>query len=159
MIKYRVFVCGFIYIFPNSYLTFLLEHCDDLWLFHILALQLCLCIGTFRLLYFDPFELKSIKLNHNFAKSYYTLSTINKHKQEETWKDYLFTNLSSVWNLTRCCMIFNLMISEEEKITSQSISYIQKETVVNFCQRNFGTTQEYFCSKLPREITFCVSKT
>ena len=56
-------------------------------------------------------------------------------------------------------MIFNLMISEEEKITSQSISYIQKETVVNFCQRNFGTTQEYFCSKLPREITFCVSKT
>ena len=75
------------------------------------------------------------------------------------WKDYLFTSLNSIWNLTRCSMIFNLMISEEEKITSQSISYIQKETVVNFCQRNFGTTYEYFCSKLPREITFCVSKT
>ena len=77
----------------------------------------------------------------------------------KVWKDYLFTNLISIWNLTRSSMIFNLMISEEEKITSQSISYIQKETVVNFCQRNFGTTQEYFSSKLPREITFCVSKT
>ena len=77
----------------------------------------------------------------------------------KVWKDYLFTNLSSIWNLTRSSMIFNLMISEEEKITSQSISYIQKETVVNFCQRNFGTTYEYFSSKLPREITFCVSKT
>ena len=77
----------------------------------------------------------------------------------KAWKDYLFTNLSSIWSLTRSSMIFNLMISEEEKITSQNISYIQKETVVNFCQRNFGTTQEYFCSKLPREITFCVSKT
>ena len=77
----------------------------------------------------------------------------------KAWKDYLFTNLSSIWNLTRSSMIFNLMISEQEKITSQGISYIQKETVVNFCQRNFGTTQEYSYSKLPREITFCVSKT
>jgi len=77
----------------------------------------------------------------------------------KAWKDYLFTNLSSIWNLTRSSMIFNLMISEEEKITSQGISYIQKETVVNFCQKNFGTTQEYFYSKLPRETTFCISKT
>ena len=76
----------------------------------------------------------------------------------KAWKDYLFTSLNSIWNLTRRSMIFNLMISEEEKITAQSISYIKKETVVNFCQRNFGTTYEYFCSKLPREITFCVSK-
>ena len=77
----------------------------------------------------------------------------------KAWKDYLFTSLKSIWNFTRCSMVFNLMISEEEKITSQSISYIQKEIIVNFCQRNFGTTYEYFCAKLPREITFCVSKT
>ena len=77
----------------------------------------------------------------------------------KAWKDYLFKSLSSIWNLTRRSMIFNLMISEEERITSQSICYIRKETVVNFCQRNFGTTYEYFSSKLPREITFCVCKT
>ena len=77
----------------------------------------------------------------------------------KAWKDYLFKSLNSIWSLTRRSMIFNLMISEKERITSQSISYIEKETVVNFCQRNFGTTHEYFSSKLPREITFCVCKT
>ena len=77
----------------------------------------------------------------------------------EVWREYLFKSLNSIWSLTRRSMIFNLMISEEERITSQKISYIEKETVVNFCQRNFGTTYEHFSSKLPREITFCVCKT
>ena len=77
----------------------------------------------------------------------------------KAWKDYLFKSLNSIWKFTRRSMIFNLMISEEDKITSQSISYIRKETIVNFCKRNFGETQEYFSSKLPREITFCVHKT
>ena len=77
----------------------------------------------------------------------------------KAWKDYLFKSLNLIWKFTRRSMIFNLMISEEDKITSQSISYIRKETIVNFCQRNFGETQEYFSSKLPREITFCVHKT
>ena len=77
----------------------------------------------------------------------------------KAWKDYLFGSLNSIWNLTRRGMIFNLMISEEERITSQNISYIEKETVLNFCQRNFGTTYDYFSSELPREITFCVCKT
>ena len=75
------------------------------------------------------------------------------------WRNYLFTSLNSIWNLTRRSMIFNLMISEEDKITSQSISYIRKETILNFCHSNFGATYEHFSSKLPREITFCVSKT
>jgi SAM-dependent methyltransferase len=77
----------------------------------------------------------------------------------KAWKDYLFTSLSSIWNLTQHSMIFNLMISEQDKITAQRISYIRKETVVNFCQRNFGVTYESFSSKLPKEITFCVCKT
>ena len=75
------------------------------------------------------------------------------------WRDYLFTSLNTIWNLTRRSMIFNLMISEEDKITSQSISYIRKETILNFCESSFGATYEHFSSKLPREITFCVSKT
>ena len=77
----------------------------------------------------------------------------------KAWKDYLFTSLSSIWNLTRHSMIFNLMISEQDKITAQRISYIRKEIVFNFCQRNFGETYESFSSKLPKEITFCVRKT
>ena len=77
----------------------------------------------------------------------------------KAWKDYLFTSLSSIWNLTQHSMIFNLMISEQDKITAQRISYIRKETVINFCQRNFGVTYESFSSKLPKEITFCVRKT
>ena len=77
----------------------------------------------------------------------------------EVWKEYLFKSLKSIWSLTRRSMIFNLMISEKERITSQSICYIKKETIVNFCQRNFGKTYNYCSSKLPREITFCVYKT
>ncbi len=74
------------------------------------------------------------------------------------WRNYLFSSLKSIWTITRCSMIFNLMISEEDKITSQSISYIKKETILNFCQSNFGTTSQYSSSKLPREITFCIRK-
>jgi SAM-dependent methyltransferase len=77
----------------------------------------------------------------------------------KAWKDYLFTSLSSIWNLTQHSMIFNLMISKQDKITAQRISYIRKETVINFCQRNLGETYESFSSKLPKEITFCVRKT
>jgi len=76
----------------------------------------------------------------------------------KAWKDYLFKTLNAIWSLTRRSMIFNLMVSEEEKITSQSISYIKKETVVKFCEKNFGKTYEYFSPELPREITFCVNK-
>ena len=76
----------------------------------------------------------------------------------KAWKDYLFKTLNAIWSLTRRSMIFNLMVSEEEKITSQSISYIKKENVVKFCEKNFGKTYEYFSPMLPREITFCVNK-
>ena len=77
----------------------------------------------------------------------------------DVWKNYLFSSLNSIWNLTRCSMIFNLMISEEERITSQNISYIRHDTILNFCQSNFGATSEYFSSELPREVTLCVSRT
>ena len=77
----------------------------------------------------------------------------------EEWKDYLFTSLNLIWGLTRHSMIFNLMIAEEEKITAQQIAYIKKETVINFCQRNFGATYEHFSLALPKEITFAVRKT
>ena len=76
----------------------------------------------------------------------------------DAWKNYLFSSLNSIWNLTRYSMIFNLMVSEEDKITSQNISYIRQENILNFCQSNFGPTCEFLSSKLPREITFCVSK-
>ncbi len=75
-----------------------------------------------------------------------------------TWRDYLFSSLNSIWSVTRHSMIFNLMISEEAKITSQAISYIEKDTVTNFCKKNLGVTSEYFSPKLSKEITFCVRK-
>ena len=74
------------------------------------------------------------------------------------WKEYLFTSLNSIWSLTRHSMIFNLMIGEE-KITQQKIAYIDKETIVNFCQRNFGATSQHLSTKLPKEITFAVRRT
>ena len=74
------------------------------------------------------------------------------------WRNYLFRNLKLIWSLTHRSMIFNLMISDEAVITSQDISYIKKETVVNFCQKNFGDIQQHYSSKLPKELTFCVSR-
>ena len=73
------------------------------------------------------------------------------------WKEYLFTSLNSIWSLTRHSMIFNLMIGEE-KVTPQKIAYIDKETIVNFCQRNFGATSQHLSANLPKEITFAVCK-
>ena len=76
----------------------------------------------------------------------------------DAWKEYLFSSLNSIWSITRHSMIFNLMISEQAKITPQSTSYIEKEAVINFCQKNLGATSTYFSSKLAKEITFCVQK-
>ena len=74
------------------------------------------------------------------------------------WKEYLFSSLNSIWGITRNCMVFNLMIGKEEKITSQKIAYIEKETIVTFCQRNFGATSQHLSANLPKEITFSVCK-
>jgi len=74
------------------------------------------------------------------------------------WEDYLFKSLNSIWNFTQSGMIFNLMISDEAKITSQFISYIERETVIKFCQKNFGVTQCYFSTRLPKELTFYVRR-
>ena len=60
------------------------------------------------------------------------------------WKEYLFSSLNSTWSITRHSMIFNLMISEQAKITPQSISYIEKEAVINFCQKNRGNFHIFF---------------
>ena len=74
------------------------------------------------------------------------------------WEEYLFAKLNSIWNSTNNSMIFNLMVSEQTKITPQLISYIGKEAVFNFCQNNLGRTFQYVSSKLPKEITFCVRR-
>ena len=76
----------------------------------------------------------------------------------KAWKNYLFKTLNVIWSLTRRSMVFNLMISDKEKISSQSISYIKKETIVEFCEKNFGKTYDHYSPSLPREITFCVDK-
>tara|TARA_B100000925_G_scaffold154529_2_gene115910 strand:- start:789 stop:1418 length:630 start_codon:yes stop_codon:yes gene_type:complete len=74
------------------------------------------------------------------------------------WQDYLFENLTQIWKFTRLSMIFNLSVADEARITNQNISYFNKDNVKNFCKNNLGRTNLFLSEKLPKEVTFNISK-
>ena len=74
------------------------------------------------------------------------------------WQDYLFENLTQIWKFTRLSMIFNLSVADEARITNQNISYFNKDNVKNFCANNLGRTNLFLSEKLPKEVTFHISK-
>jgi SAM-dependent methyltransferase len=77
----------------------------------------------------------------------------------KAWENYLFENLSQIWNASRCGIVFNLSVADEAKITSQNISYFSKRNVKNFCHNNLGKTFLFMSDKLPKEATFFISRT
>ena len=55
-------------------------------------------------------------------------------------------------------MIFNLQISDREKITDEGIVYTSKEVIKNFCKSNFGNVKAVINPVIPKDVTFVIKK-
>lgn len=74
------------------------------------------------------------------------------------WQRYLFENLKKIWEISDRGIIFNISVAKEARITSQNISYFNKENVKSFCNDNLGKTSLFISDKLPKEATFFISR-
>ena len=74
----------------------------------------------------------------------------------KVWQDYLFKNLTQIWNYSRLGIIFNISVAEAPKITTQNISYFSQGNVMKFCQNKLGKTTLIFSDDLPKEATFSI---
>ena len=55
-------------------------------------------------------------------------------------------------------MIFNLQISDQEKITEGGIVYSSQKEIESFCESSFGNVSLITNPSIPKDITFVVSK-
>ena len=55
-------------------------------------------------------------------------------------------------------MIFNLQISDEEKITDGGIVYSSQKEIESFCESSFGNVSVITNPTIPKDMTFVVTK-
>ena len=80
-------------------------------------------------------------------------------QSSQLWQKYLFENLIKIWKVSDKGIVFNISVAKEANITSQNISYFNKENVKSFCNDNLGETSLFMSDKLPKEATFFISRT
>ena len=79
-------------------------------------------------------------------------------KDYNSWRLYFYRSLKTLWSKTTCAMIFNLQISDQEKITDGGIVYTSKEEIENFCKSNFGNVKTVINPAIPKDVTFVIKK-
>ena len=75
-----------------------------------------------------------------------------------SWNEYFYGSLKRLWSKATCAMIFNLQISDQEKITDGGIVYSSKKEIENFCKSNFGNVNVIINPIVPKDMTFVVLK-
>jgi len=75
-----------------------------------------------------------------------------------SWKIYFYKSLKTLWSKTTCALIFNLQISDQEKITEGGIVYTSKEAIENFCKSSFGNVKVLINPAIPKDVTFVIEK-
>ena len=79
-------------------------------------------------------------------------------KDYNSWKLYFYKSLKALWSKTTCAMIFNLQISDQEKITDEGIVYTSKDEIESFCKTNFGNVKAVTNPAIPKDVTFVIKK-
>ena len=79
-------------------------------------------------------------------------------KNFSTWLEYFFECLKLIWEKTRIAMVFNLQISDREKITEQGIVYFNANEIISSCKGIFGETSVSYNKCIPNDATFTVLK-
>ncbi len=75
-----------------------------------------------------------------------------------SWRIYFHKSLKTLWSKTTCAMIFNLQISDQEKITDEGIVYTSKDEIESFCKTNFGNVKAVTNPAIPKDVTFVIKK-
>ena len=74
------------------------------------------------------------------------------------WRQYFYNFLNLLWSKLKRAMIFNLQISDEEKITDGGIVYSSQKEIESFCESSFGNVSAITNPTIPKDMTFVVSK-
>ena len=72
------------------------------------------------------------------------------------WEEYIFKCLGECWKLTSHAMIFNLQVSNKQKVSDGNIYFAEPSRVIDRCVSSFGPTRTAKSEDLPNDITFIV---
>ena len=72
------------------------------------------------------------------------------------WEEYMFKCLSDCWKLTSDAMIFNLQVSNKQRVSDSNIYFAEKNKIIETCVALFGPTRVIFDKDLPNDATFSV---
>ena len=72
------------------------------------------------------------------------------------WEEYVFKCLSECWKLTSNAMIFNLQVSDKQRVSDSNIYFAEASRVIDRCVAVFGPTRTTKSEDLPNDITFTV---
>ena len=74
------------------------------------------------------------------------------------WRQYFYNFLNLLWSKLKRAMIFNLQISDQEKITDGGIVYSSQKEIESFCESSFGNVSVITNPTIPKDMTFVVTK-
>ena len=72
------------------------------------------------------------------------------------WEDYIFKCLGECWKFTSEAMIFNLQVSNQQRVSDNNIYFAEPSRVIDRCVSSFGPTRSVKSEELPNDITFTV---
>ena len=72
------------------------------------------------------------------------------------WEEYFFKCLSECWKFTSEAMIFNLQVSNQQRVSDNNIYFAEPSRVIDRCVSYFGPTRTVKSEDLPEDITFTV---
>ena len=73
------------------------------------------------------------------------------------WHDYIFANLQSCWQRSRCGLVLNLLCAPQTQIKNQ-IFYAERQTFIANASRVFGPTHARSTPHVTGDVTFLIAK-
>ena len=72
------------------------------------------------------------------------------------WEEYIFKCLGECWKLTSDAMVFNLQVSNKQRVSDSNIYFAEPSRVIDRCVYSFGPTRMTKSEELPNDVTFTV---
>ena len=74
------------------------------------------------------------------------------------WRSYFRSELESIFKKTKKCLILNLMIADQPRISKSGIFYEELNDFKVFCEERLGAVSTYDHVLLKNEKTFCITR-
>ena len=72
------------------------------------------------------------------------------------WEEYIFKCLGECWKLTSDAMVFNLQVSNKQRVSDSNIYFAEPSRVIDRCVSSYGPTRMTKNEELPNDVTFTV---